>query len=191
MAATIAVAVTMAIATVATTATAVSAMSTAMMLLALLDEVVDFLLGSGAVLDDASLEMEILACERMVHIHRHRVVVHRDDIAKIALTVLVGQGDNCASKDIGLVKDTIGREHLLGERGTPFGVVLAIGLGMGKDKIIIDPRHKLCQTGLERGKEHTYLCINREGLVLGDLLFEHFLTILLNVQLIGCGYKTM
>lgn len=83
--------------------------------------------------------MEILACERMVHIHRHRVVVHRDDIAKMALTVLVGQGDNCASKDIGLVKDAIGREHLLGERGTPFGVVLAIGLGMGKDKIVIDP----------------------------------------------------
>ena len=51
------VAVTMAITTVATAATAVTAMSTAMMLLALLDEVVDFLLGSGAVLDDASLEM--------------------------------------------------------------------------------------------------------------------------------------
>ena len=121
MAATLAVAVTMAIATVATTATAVTAMSTAMMLLALLDEVVDFLLGSGAVLDDASLEMEILACERMVHIHRHRVVVHRDDIAKIALTVLVGQGDNGASKDIGLVEDAIGREHLLESVARPLG----------------------------------------------------------------------
>ena len=94
MAATIAVAVTMAIATVATTATAVTAMATAMMLLALLDEVVDFLLGSGAVLDDASLEMEILACERMVHIHRHRVVVHRDDIAKTLASSKTPSGEN-------------------------------------------------------------------------------------------------
>lgn len=121
MAPTVAVAVTMAIATVATTATAVTAMSTAMMLLALLDEVVDFLLGSGAVLDDAPLEMEILACKRMVHIHRHRVVVDRDDIAKIALTVLVGQGDNCASKDIGLVEDAIGENIFLESVARPLG----------------------------------------------------------------------
>lgn len=121
MAATIAVAVTMAIATIATTATAVTAMATAMMLLALLDEVVDFLLGSGAVLDDASLEMEILACERMVHIHRHRVVVHRDDIAKIALTVLVGQGDTAPAKTLASSKTPSGENIFLESVARPLG----------------------------------------------------------------------
>lgn len=121
MAATLAVAVTMAIATVATTATAVTAMSTAMMLLALLDEVVDFLLGSGAVLDDASLEMEILACKRMVHIHRHRVVVHRDDIAKITLTVLIGQGDTAPAKTLASSKTPSGENIFLESVARPLG----------------------------------------------------------------------
>ena len=90
---------------VATTSAATAASASHM-----LDEVLDLLLGSLAVLGHLSAEQQRLACQRMVQVHLHLLVGHLNDTAVEVVAVLVLQGHHGSLVDVLVVEVSVDGE---------------------------------------------------------------------------------
>ena len=100
-----------------------------------LDGLVDFLLGSIAVLADGAREVERLASQRMVGIDSDTVFLHLHHLGHELMVVAVCQRDDGIGVDVVVVEMTIHREYLTIELMHALRLVGAKGLFWLEDKV--------------------------------------------------------
>ena len=100
-----------------------------------LDGLVDFLLGSIAVLADGAREVERLASQRVVGIYGDSVFLHLHHLGHELMVVAVCQRDDGIGVDVIVVEMTIHREYLTIELMHALRLVGAKGLFWREDKV--------------------------------------------------------
>ena len=91
------------------------------------EQVLDLLLGSIAVLNDESCEEQRLAGQRMVQVHLHLVLCHFQHAAEEVVAVGVLQGDDGTLVDVLLVEVAVNHEVLAFQVQHAFFHILAVG----------------------------------------------------------------
>ena len=100
-----------------------------------LDGLVDFLLGSIAVLADGAREVERLASQRVVGIDSDTVFLHLHHLGHELMVVAVCQRDDGIGVDVIVVEMAIDREHLTVDFMNALWLVGAKGLLRCEDKV--------------------------------------------------------
>jgi hypothetical protein len=140
--------VVIAFAVATTIATTVTSASTTLVTHA--GEQILYLFGcSIAVLEYGALELQSLACQGMVGIEGHTVVLNLGDVGHEVLFVLTSEGDDGTRIDICAVELAINLEKLATKLADALLVVFAKSLGGGKGEVEGLVLVQCCDVGLE------------------------------------------
>jgi hypothetical protein len=169
MIATIVIATFMVAATTATTAASTSHV---------LDKVLNLLLGSLAVLDDFTLEVEGLAGQGVICVDGNTVFLDLNDLGHELVFLIVHQSDNCTFENILVVKMPIDGEHLAANLMYTLGNILAESLCRSELEIKVATLLQILYFLLESIKSYAESCDKLKWTIVACLLFKFALTIL-------------
>ena len=136
------------------------------------DHGLDLLVRSLAALHHATLEVELLASQRMVEVQRHLVVSNVDNGCHEALSLLVLKRHDGALEDILFVETAVHHEHLLLKSDDVLVDIRAIGIVLAENEIEVGTLLQVHQRVLE-GIEGDAEAGNELERLCGGGLFNH------------------
>ena len=157
---------------VTTTAATVATTMAAALAAHVVDHGLDLLVRSLAALNHATLEVELLASQRMVEVQRHLVVSDVDNGCHEALSLLVLKRHDGALEDILFVETAVHHEHLLLKSDDVLVDIRAIGVVLAEDEIEVGTLLQVHQSVLE-GIEGYAEARNELERLCGGSLFNH------------------
>ena len=100
-----------------------------------LDHHLNFLVGGIPVLEYLTLEIQVVACQRMVGVNCYTVVLYLEHTGHETLLLTVHQGDNSTFVDILVVEMSVDGEHLTAHLVDTLRVIVAESLRLADDKV--------------------------------------------------------
>lgn len=94
----------------------------------MLDQVLDLFVGSIAILNHGSYEVEYLACKRVVGVDSHTVFLDLLDFCHKLMVLIVHQGDNGVLEDILMVEMTVDHEYVAPQLVHTLGLIISKSL---------------------------------------------------------------
>jgi len=143
-----------------------------------LDKMLNLLLGSLAVLDDLTLEVESLASQRVIGINGYAIFLDLNDLGHELMVLIVHQSDNCTLENIIVVEVTIYGENLTTNLMYTLGYILAESLCRSKFEIEIATFLQILYFLLECIESYAESSDKLEWAIVASLLFKLALTIL-------------
>ena len=137
-----------------------------------IDHGLDFLVRSLAALHHATLEVELLASQRMVEVQRHLVVSNVDNSCHEALSLLVLKRHDGALEDILFVETAVHHEHLLLKSDDVLVDIRAIGIVLAENEIEVGTLLQVHKSVLESIEGYAEARNELERLC-GGSLFNH------------------
>ena len=110
---------------IATTVISAAVTTTAASTCHVLNQVLNLLFGSLAVLNHAALEVQSLACKRVVGVNSNTVFLYLGNLCHKLVVFIIHQCDNSSFKDILVIKMTVNGEYLAAHLVHTLGNILA------------------------------------------------------------------
>jgi hypothetical protein len=143
-----------------------------------LDKMLDLLLGSLAVLDDLTLEVECLASQRVIGINGNAVFLDLNDLGHELVVLIVHQSDNGTLENIIVVEVAIYGEYLAANLMYTLGYILAESLCRSEFEIKVATLLQILYFLLECIESYAESGDKLEWTIIASLLFKLALTIL-------------
>ena len=143
-----------------------------------LDKVLNLLLGSLAVLDDLTLEVESLTGQRMISVDGYAVFLDLNHLGHELVVLIVHQSDDCSLENIIVVEVAIDGEYLAANLMYALGNILAESLCRSEFEIKVATFLQILYFLLECIESYAESCDKLEWTIIASLLFKLALTIL-------------
>ena len=180
---------------VATTASVVmiatSAATTAASACHVLNQVLNLLLGSLAILNHATLEVQSLTSQRVVGINCYTVFLNLCYLSHKLVVFVVHQCDNGALKDILVVKMPVNCKYLAAHLMHALSYIFAKSLCRSQLKVKVATFLQGLYLGLESIECYTESCDKLKWTLVASLLFQLALTVFHAVQLVDHRHKSV
>jgi len=143
-----------------------------------LDKVLNLLLSSFAVLNNAALEVKSLASERVVGVNSNTVFLNLGYLSHKLVLFVIHQSDNSSFEDILVVEVPVNGEHLAAHLVHTLSDILAKSLCRSKLEVEVATFLKSLHLLLESIECYAESCDKLEWTIIASLLFKLALTIL-------------
>lgn len=156
-----------------------------------LDQVLNLLLGSLAVLNHAALEVQRLASQRVVGVNSHTILLNLSHLSHKLVVLIVHQGDDCTLEDILVVEVAVNGEYLATHLMHALSDILAKSLGRSQLKVEVATFLQSLYFLLESIESYTESCDKLKWTLVASLLFQLALTILDAIELVDYRHKSV